>query len=362
MTSSTPLFKDYAAKHLRFHLEQLPESKRQRYLDAVSRSQQPKALVDERAVRSAKLKQVLIAASVLLMIGLIYGLTRSSLQAREQTDKGPADLVEDQKATLPVQPSLAEQHPPERTLEVRAKPRPTQPAEAETKDRSDKRWLGEKPQMRPQSHGNAALADVYAPFGLPAATHVFYRPGYAMGFSDQGGIACWVAYKTLIGNYESETHAVEDKELRGLGIAQLDSGSKREGYVRGAFIPASHLSGLRDQKSLSYFSLRALMARASNDLLNRSHIGLRKGERDIYVMVGSIKPRADEGQVLAQAFFRICYRAAGGRPEQIQGFIVPNRSDLEKNDNYRVSVNEIEAATGLDFFSQLPDQSFEARF
>ncbi len=357
MTYDNTLFKDYADRHLESHIRCLTEARQVRYRSAVARKMADPIEVPRSTVSTSKPRPWIWALSAIALLTLAvtaYLFTQSLSGKRQQT------ALESRETT----PSTGKEKPLPQT-EMPAAPSLTgiNPGAKPARKRVDPDPDTDRPKVEPRPpnlHGNPQFAIAYAPFGLPDATHVFLRSGYALGFSDQSGIARWVAYKTQIGTSSPVPGYAADRELERAGVAQLEHNAKREGYVRGAFIPASHLSGLPDQESLRYFSIRTLMAKETNSLLNQSSPGVERGVSDTYVITGCIEPTRSQDLYLADAFFRISYRLSDGYPVLVQAYIVPNRLGIDKRADYRVTIDAIERATGLDFFSKLADQSFES--
>ena len=83
-------------------------------------------------------------------------------------------------------------------------------------------------------------------------------------------------------------------------------------------------------------------------------------EKEIYVVTGAIFPPASEAKhlpsgsiTIPQAFYKVIYDLTP--PQKMIGFIIPHRSSDQPLQVFAVSVDEVEKQTGLDFFSQLPN-------
>ena len=57
---------------------------------------------------------------------------------------------------------------------------------------------------------------------------------------------------------------------------------------------------------------------------------------------------------IPHAFFKVIYDMTP--PEKMIGFILPHRSDRKALSCFAVTVDQVETVTGLDFFSELPDE------
>jgi endonuclease G len=58
--------------------------------------------------------------------------------------------------------------------------------------------------------------------------------------------------------------------------------------------------------------------------------------------------------VIPQYFYKVILSPFGDAPKAI-GFIMPNRNSKERLQSFAVTVDSVEALTGIDFFSILPD-------
>ena len=79
---------------------------------------------------------------------------------------------------------------------------------------------------------------------------------------------------------------------------------------------------------------------------------------ELWVVTGPIYDediqRLATGVEVADAFFKIVIDEVEGNP-RAQAFVIPHHSLIGSLSNYLTSVDEVEKATGFDFFSELPD-------
>ena len=144
----------------------------------------------------------------------------------------------------------------------------------------------------------------------------------------------------------------------------------RSGFDRGHLAPAADMA-FSKQTMLDSF----LMSNMSPQLpgFNRGiwkrleelvrAIALK--EKEIYVVTGAIFPPVSEAKYLPsgkitipKAFYKVIYDLTP--PVKMIGFIIPHRSSDQALQVFAVSVDEVEKQTGLDFFSQLPDDLEES--
>ncbi len=74
------------------------------------------------------------------------------------------------------------------------------------------------------------------------------------------------------------------------------------------------------------------------------------------VLKGNMKTIGDESVSVPNEFYKIVLDASDGNYKAI-AFVIPNRKSSESFYEYAVSIDEIEAKTGIDFFSNLPDST-----
>jgi len=214
----------------------------------------------------------------------------------------------------------------------------------------------------------AALAWDNLDYGIPGACdQIVEREGYALGYSKRHGQPLWVSYRLTA---DEATNRVArrtwqfyyDPDVR-LGTA-MPTDYKGSGYARG------HLAPVADMR----FSTNAL--KHSFSMANVSpqwpgfNVGvwkrLEKEVRDVAVREGSVfivtgpvfaadgsaTNALANGISIPVGFYKVVL--VEKQPMWMAGYLVPNESSSRKLSKFAVSVDEIEAKTGLDFFHSLP--------
>jgi endonuclease G len=79
----------------------------------------------------------------------------------------------------------------------------------------------------------------------------------------------------------------------------------------------------------------------------------------VYIVTGGVlkenlKTIGDENVSVPNKFYKIIVDASGGNYKAV-AFLIPNKPSSESFYKYTVSIDEVEAKTGIDFFPQLPD-------
>lgn len=91
-------------------------------------------------------------------------------------------------------------------------------------------------------------------------------------------------------------------------------------------------------------------------------------EGSVYVVTGPIfgqgRPTVGTNRVtVPEGYYKAILSYSPSRPTDAKaiGFILPNERGMLDVEAYAVSIDQIETATGIDFFPALPDQSEDAR-
>lgn len=203
-------------------------------------------------------------------------------------------------------------------------------------------------------------------YGVPGGdVQVVERNGYALGFSRRHKQPLWVAYRLT----DSEvTNAVvgradafaADPEIIG-GSATLED-YRRSGYDRGHLAPAADMKWdaqvMRESFLLSNISPQVNSFNAGIwKRLEDWCRGLAVRRGSLFVVTGPIFPEDEDHTTIGVSkvtvpkfFYKVVYDE---REKRMIGFIMPNKPGKNIY-RFAVSVDEVEEATGLDFFSALP--------
>ena len=204
--------------------------------------------------------------------------------------------------------------------------------------------------------------------GVPGeADQIVDRRGFALGYSHKHKQPLWVAYRLTAGEVTNSVARRSDlfefdPEIIG-GSATLDD-YRRSGYDRGHLAPAADMRWdpivMRESFLLSNVSpqVNAFNAGIWKRLEEWCRgLAIRRGS--LYVVTGPVFPDDEEHVTIGQSkvtvphyFYKVVYDPTP--PGRMIGFIIPNQvcKNIYK---YAVSVDDVEEATGLDFFSALPD-------
>ena len=213
----------------------------------------------------------------------------------------------------------------------------------------------------------------HSPYGVPAAEIVVCRDAYAVGFDPKRRLARWVAYamKPAEKNLKRRhVPYVPDPEI------PENVQAKTEAYVQnpydlGHLVSRNDIGGWGENGENEVFYMSVVAPQL--DVLNRqiwaeieirTQVFMRLNPEPTHIVAGPafIPPTGQtnityailgEQVAVPTHFFRIAYRHSTYGPTKIMAFLVPNTDEARGKDiaRYLTSVDEIEAATGLDFFA-----------
>jgi endonuclease G len=228
-------------------------------------------------------------------------------------------------------------------------------------------WFWLTPTSSPDVHGGLPKVRDWK---LAASTHVLQNPGFAIGYNEFYRVPLWVAFIAEQVPYRPAMRRPEHFEMDRRTLARVSSEDYRDsGYDRGHLAPnflISRLYGERAQLATFRMSNIAPQTPRLNQLLWQR---LEEAEADIvapraeqlWIVTGplfGIRPRLRSGVAVPDAFYRIWLDRDEGGALRAIGFIVPQevRGD-EPLTKFVATVRDIETKSGLDFFSQLADDT-----
>lgn len=219
----------------------------------------------------------------------------------------------------------------------------------------------------PSTNGSDNLA-----FGVPGPSDtIIDREGYALGYIEYHEQASWVIYHMTYD--EATTKATsrndifrEDPEILS-GSATL-ADYRGSGYDRGHLAPAADMSfSIKTMDESFYMSNMSPQKGEFNRGIWKDLEALVRSfaisEKDIFVVTGPILPKTKTitiGQnkvTVPDAYYKVVYDRTS--PEKMIGFILPNAGSSKRLQDFAVTVDVVEQATGLDFFNLLPQPQQE---
>lgn len=216
-------------------------------------------------------------------------------------------------------------------------------------------------------------ADDNLELGVPGkCDQIVRRDGYALGFSREYKQALWVAYRLTKDEAEAQTVSrniaafYEDAEVT--GSATLND-YRRSGYDRGHLAPAGDMkfSEKAMRESFSMANMSPQINSFNSGVWNRLEQEVRNfasREHSIFVVTGPVFVDDEEPKFIGENkvrvpefFYKVIYDETP--PQKMIGFIVANKGLKRPISFFAIPVDDVEDATGLDFFSSLPGEEQE---
>lgn len=205
--------------------------------------------------------------------------------------------------------------------------------------------------------------------GVPGeCDQIVNREGYALGFSRAYKQPLWVVYRITKEEADAQTvsrrmaNFYEDMEVEGSAALADYKGS---GYDRGHLAPAGDMkiSSKTMHESFSLANMSPQVNSFNSGIWNRLEEvvrGFARKEKSVFVVTGPIFIDDEEPVYIGsnsvrvpEFFYKVIYDETP--PEKMIGFIIPNKGSKRKVAFYALPVDDVEEATGLDFFSELSD-------
>ena len=205
--------------------------------------------------------------------------------------------------------------------------------------------------------------------GIPGkADTIIDRPGYALGYIEYHEQPAWVIY--IMTKAEATTKAAK-RTNKFSSDPEIPTGSattgdyRRSGYDRGHLAPAADMAFSGQTMADSFFmSNMSPQKPAFNRGIWKDLEALVRSfaitERKIVVVTGPILPKEKTVTIGANKvtvpthYYKVIFDLTP--PQKMIAFILPNEGSDKLLREFAVSVDAVEKATGLDFFSKLPKE------
>ncbi|PQV51266.1 endonuclease G [Jejuia pallidilutea] len=216
--------------------------------------------------------------------------------------------------------------------------------------------------------GKEAKANTNA-FFLPTSTtnQIIHHNGYSLSYSEPHEQAEWVAYELKKSHLSNTNHKRPyfeiDKAVK-TGAASWRN-YKNSGYDRGHLCPAAdrrYTKAAHDETFLtSNISPQDHQFNAGiwNTLEQKVRYWARK-YNGVFVVTGGVlsgrmKTIGREGVSVPNYFYKVLIDSNSGKTKMI-AFLMPHKDSSKPLYEFVVSVDEVEALTGIDFFPELADE------
>ena len=212
----------------------------------------------------------------------------------------------------------------------------------------------------PPQYDNLAL-------GIPGKCDTLIdRPGYALGYIEYHEQAAFVIYKltareALTKEAQRTNRFRSDPEIPTGSATTADY--RRSGYDRGHLAPAADMAFSVQTMTDSFFmsNMSPQKPAFNRGIWKRLEEQVRQiaiREKAIYVVTGPILPKKKTVTIGANQvtvpthYYKVIFDLTP--PRKMIGFILPNEGSDRPLEDFAVTVDVVEKATGLDFFSALP--------
>ena len=209
------------------------------------------------------------------------------------------------------------------------------------------------------------LLNVKIPADIPSQVKDY--EGFRLSFNKDNKTPNWVAWELLAsesdGSSSRSNNFWTDPDIDG---CPSKSDYSRSGYDRGHICPSADQKWSR--KAMEDCFVMANMCPQDHSLNSGAWSTLEKKERlwaqrdsAILIVGGPIYYPGDNERIgeagvrVPRAFFKVLAAPFLPDPRGI-AFIYPNMSAPGNMENYVMTIDEVEKATGFDFFSSLPDE------
>lgn len=201
--------------------------------------------------------------------------------------------------------------------------------------------------------------------------HITGHSGYHLLYDEGAEQAAWVAYELSgwqVDGSWSRTDNFRSDETIATGSAELID-YKGSGYDRGHLMPAAD-AGWSEQSMSDSFFLSNMSPQAPGfnrgiwKTLEEKVRAWAKENGTVYIVTGPALKRGSIGSIgpdhvtVPRYFYKVILDYSTPELKAI-GFILPNRKSNQPLGHFAVSVDSVEAFTGIDFYPALPDYDEE---
>ena len=215
--------------------------------------------------------------------------------------------------------------------------------------------------------GCAFAGDALA-LGIPGkCDQIVEHEGFALGYVERYEQAAWVSYRLtkdeVLSRKSSRMNCfMEDPSVR-TGSATLDD-YRGSGYDKGHLCPAGdmHWSDTAMLESFYMSNMSPQEPSFNRGIWSKLEQAVRRfayAEGSVFIVTGPIFVDDENAKTIGanqvrvpEFFYKVIYDETP--PEKMIAFIVPNKPSRRNVREYVVSVDDVEEATGFDFFSALP--------
>jgi endonuclease G len=221
-----------------------------------------------------------------------------------------------------------------------------------------------------ENSDNGEIPDFALPF-IGKGDEIIKHKNYILRYEEDYEVPAWVAYK-LRGEYtkgvanRSGNLFIPDRKVK--GNSALSGDYSNSGYDRGHMLPAGDFKCCQELMNETFFMSNIApqvpdFNRGIWENIEERVRGWAMRDEEIFVVTGPVlrKGLSTIGRynnvAVPEYFYKIVlfYQPKSEKKPRMIAFLLPNEALFGKRMNsYVVSVDEVEKATGLDFFAKLP--------
>ena len=203
----------------------------------------------------------------------------------------------------------------------------------------------------------------------PAKSQIIEHIGYTVSYNSSTKNPNWVGYELTAEEVQGVVGREENFTCNPLvkGAQATDEDYKNSGWDRGHMAPAADMKWSKQAMEESFYLTNVS---PQNKNLNRGVWKkleeLTRDKAELYGRVivvtgpifnGTKQKSIGENRVkIPDAFFKVLLTDYNGKYRAI-GFVFENKAGKKKLKEYAVNIDDVESITGLDFFTQLPDET-----
>lgn len=202
---------------------------------------------------------------------------------------------------------------------------------------------------------------------------VITYPHFSLAYNEEHEQAEWVAYILTRQRLEGSRIARPDKYYPDTLIPQgsaEDKDYQGSGYDRGHLVPAADMafSPQAMHQTFAYSNISPQAHDVNTGTWRELEDNVRRWARrfkKLYIITGPVLQGESKGTIgphevtVPQAFYKVILDLSEPQQKAI-GFIIPNEVTYQPLYDFVVSIDEVEARTGLDFFPELMTDRTEA--
>ena len=213
-------------------------------------------------------------------------------------------------------------------------------------------------------------------FALPAihkGEEIIKHKNYTLRYEEDYEVPAWVVHK-LRGEYtkgianRSGNQFVPDRKVK--NNSALTGDYTKSGYDRGHMLPAGDFKCCQELMNETFFMSNIApqvpdFNRGIWENIESRVRGWAVRDEELFIVTGPVLRKGlptigrYNSVAVPEFFYKIAlfYQPNSGKTARAIAFLLPNEALFGKRMNsYVVSVDEVEKATGLDFFAKLPDE------